>query len=125
MGRGLTLDTGALFALERRDPRMANAFAAATRNRRRVTVPTVVLAEWWRGQRGRIAALLRVVEQEPLTPRLARVAGEAIASIRGATAIDAIVMASAAQRGDIVYTSDFDDLSRLRAAFPEVTVLRS
>jgi len=37
--------------------------------------------------------------------------------------IDAIVMASAASRGDVVYTSDFDDLERLRSFFPSVRVL--
>jgi hypothetical protein len=40
-----------------------------------------------------------------------------------ATLIDAIVMASAATRGDIVYTSDVDDLERLRVFFPTVKVL--
>ena len=37
--------------------------------------------------------------------------------------IDAIVMASAAQRGDLVYTSDVGDLEKLRSYFPEVRVL--
>lgn len=32
--------------------------------------------------------------------------------------------ASAAQRADVVYTSDFDDLDRLGRVFPTVTVLR-
>jgi len=49
-----------------------------------------------------------------MTDRLARSAGEAIAAVPGATVVDAIVMASAAQRDDVVYTTDFDDLSRLR-----------
>jgi hypothetical protein len=34
-----------------------------------------------------------------------------------------VVMASAARRGDIVYTSDVGDLTRLRAVFPGVRVL--
>jgi UDP-N-acetylmuramyl tripeptide synthase len=51
------------------------------------------------------------------------VAGEALASVRRSTAIDAIVMASAAQRGDIVYTSDVDDLQKLAAQFRAVRVL--
>ena len=38
-------------------------------------------------------------------------------------ALDAIVMASAASRGDIVYTSDFEDLSRLGRCFPSVRVM--
>ena len=49
-------------------------------------------------------------------------AGEAMAAVRGATTVDAIVMASAAQRGDAVFTSDVDDLERLRAFFPSVRV---
>jgi hypothetical protein len=53
----------------------------------------------------------------------AKLAGEALASVHGATAIDAIVMASAATRGDVVFTSDVDDLERLRAFFPRVRVL--
>jgi len=32
-------------------------------------------------------------------------------------------MASAARRGDVVLTSDFDDLERLRQRFPAVRVL--
>ena len=60
---------------------------------------------------------------EALSDGLSRVAGEAIASVRGATAVDAIVMASAAQRGDVVYTSDVEDLERLRGYFRGVRVL--
>ena len=59
---------------------------------------------------------------EPLTDALARLAGECLARIGGATTVDAIVMASAAQRGDAVYTSDVVDLERLRAFFPAVRV---
>jgi hypothetical protein len=58
-----------------------------------------------------------------MTERLAKTAGEALAAVPGATVVDAIVMASAATRGDIVYTSDFEDLDRLGAHFPEVRVL--
>jgi hypothetical protein len=58
-----------------------------------------------------------------MTERLARSAGEAIAAVPGTTAVDASVTASAAVRGGVVYTSDFDDLSRLCVHFPEVRVL--
>ncbi len=51
---------------------------------------------------------------------IAKTAGEAMAAIRGATVIDAIVMASAARRDDVVYTSDVGDLTRLQAFFPQV-----
>ncbi len=36
---------------------------------------------------------------------------------------DAVIMASAARRGSIVYTSDVDELENLRPYFPAVRVL--
>jgi len=38
-------------------------------------------------------------------------------------AVDAIVVASAASRGDIIYSSDVHDLERLRHVFPGVRIL--
>jgi hypothetical protein len=43
--------------------------------------------------------------------------GEALGKFRNATVVDAIVMASAASRGDDFYTSDCDDLVRLCESF--------
>ena len=54
---------------------------------------------------------------------LARVAGEALARVKSASLVDAIVMATAALRGGVVYTGDVDDLERLRDPFPSVRVL--
>lgn len=68
-------------------------------------------------------AILAAVRVEPLSAAVAQLAGEALASVRGATPIDAIVMASAAQRGDVVYTSDVDDLQERAARFRAVRVL--
>jgi len=42
--------------------------------------------------------------------------------VKSAIAIDAVVMASAALRGDVVYTSDTADLEKLRCRFPGVRV---
>ncbi len=120
---GLTFDTGMLIALERRTQRAWNVYREAMRHTVPITVPTAVLVEWWRGRtdaRDRIRSGLRV---EWLSESLAEVAGEALAAVRGATAVDAIVMASAASRGDVVYTGDREDLERLRAYFPGVRVL--
>jgi hypothetical protein len=61
------------------------------------------------------ATLLRSVRVESLEKHLAMMAGVALGLVRGATAIDAIVMASAATRGDTLYTSDLADLETLRA----------
>jgi hypothetical protein len=89
----------------------------------RITVPAAVLTEWWRGRSDVRERILAAVRIEPLSGGLAKVAGEAIAAVKGATPIDAIVMASAAQRGDVVYTSDVSDLQKLAAYFPAVRVL--
>jgi predicted nucleic acid-binding protein len=120
----ITFDTGALIALERRSARMLRIVDAATQSSARITVPAVILTEWWRGRASaRMARLLEGVEIEPLTDRLAKLAGEAVAAVRGATAIDAIVASSAAQRGDTIFTSDVEDLARLGAFFRSVRVL--
>lgn len=120
---GLTLDTGALIAIERKSLRMSHIWERARLARTRITVPSVVVVEWWRGQRGPVARTLDAVMVEPLTHALALIAGEAMANVRGASVADAVVMASAAQRGDVVYTADMDDLTRLAAYFPGVRVL--
>jgi predicted nucleic acid-binding protein len=122
---GVTFDTGALIALERSSKRMRDVFAAATARGLPITVPAPVLTEWWREPSKTNERILRSVDIEQLTAHLAKLAGEAIKSVPQATAIDAIVMASAAQRGDVVYTSDFDDLDRLRSHFPNVRILRA
>jgi predicted nucleic acid-binding protein len=87
-----------------------------------VTIPSVVVAEWYREQRDakRILALAKLVE--PVTGTLAELAGRALRATGGSNTIDAIVMASAAQRGDVVYTFDVDDLLGFADVFPGVRV---
>lgn len=121
----LTFDTGALIALERGDKRMRTVLDTATLEHVPITVPAVVVAEWWRGTSRRRHDILEAVDVEPTTDDLARLAGEAIAALPGTTVVDAIVMASAAQRGGIVYTSDMRDLERLASRFPGVRLLRA
>lgn len=121
---GLTLDTGALVAIERRSRRVRHLIDLTMQRGERITVPAPVVTEWWRGQRGPVAAVLRAFDVEPIDLDLARTAGEALARVTaGPSAIDAIVMASAASRGDHVLTGDVGDLERLRAVFPAVRVL--
>jgi predicted nucleic acid-binding protein len=120
---GLTFDTGALVALERRRQRMRRVLAMAVRDNVRISVPAAVVAEWWRRRTDLADDILASVDVEPMDEDLAKAAGEALAQVKKATAIDAIVMASAARRGDVVYTSDFDDLTRLQAHFRSVRVL--
>ena len=119
----LTFDTGALVALERRKQRMTDVFVRARRERFPIIVPSVAVAEWWRGRSDIRSRILAGVRVEPLDQSLACLAGDALAKVKGATMADAVVMASAARRGSIVYTSDVGDLERLRAFFPTVRVL--
>jgi hypothetical protein len=120
---GLTFDTGALIALERRTQRMWEIYRTAIIDRVVITVPVACVIEWWRGRTDVRERILGGVRVEPLHTALAQAAGLALASVRSATALDAVVMASAALRGDVVYTSDPADLVRLRAHFPTVRVL--
>jgi predicted nucleic acid-binding protein len=114
---GFTFDTGALIALERGDRRMRVVMRLARLDNVRIVVPTVVLGEWWRGRSKLRDTIVASVQVEPLGESLAKVAGEALTKVRGATFSDAVVMASAAQRGDVVYTSDQGDLDRLWSHF--------
>jgi len=122
---GITFDTGALIALERCRQRMKDVVEHALERDQVITVPADVVGEWWRGRTDLRDAILDSVDVEPLTEALAKVAGEALAAVRGATLVDAIVMASAASRGDLVYSSDVDDLEKLRRYFPAVRVLHT
>jgi len=117
---GVTLDTGALIALERGDKRLRALVASAIANGSSLTAPAVVVAEWWRGRTDVREAILDALIIEPVSTPIAKIAGEAMARVRGATLVDAIVMASAASRGDVVMTSDLDDLERLRRHFRAV-----
>ena len=124
--RGLTLDTGALVAFERADRSFVARLKEGLASGRRITLPTVVIAEAWRGgeRSARLAPLVESCVVETLQESLARRAGEMLARVRGSTAIDAIVAASAAQRGDVVLTSDPDDLSALAEQLAGVDVIR-
>jgi predicted nucleic acid-binding protein len=119
----ITFDTGALIALERNKQRVVEIFQTVVRRGDDITVPAAVITEWWRGRTDVRDDILASMVVEVLTPTIAKAAGEAIAAVRGATAIDAIVMASAARRGDVVLTSDVRDLESLRSFFPSVRVL--
>ena len=122
--RLITFDTGALIALERKRDRMLRIVRAAQQTATAIVVPAVALAEWWRAPpSGRMALLLEGVTIEAVDDDLAGMAGAALAAIARSTVVDALVMASAARRGGVVYTSDLDDLVRLAGHFRSVRVL--
>jgi predicted nucleic acid-binding protein len=121
--QGVTFDTGMLVALERRKQAAWETYRRVHERKAPITVPSPVIGEWWRGRTDLRDAIRLSVHVEPLTEGIARLAGEALAKVRLATTIDAFVMASAALRGDVVYSSDIKDLERLRAFFPGVRLL--
>lgn len=118
----ITFDSGALIALERRKERAIKIYAHAKERNLVVATPNVTIAEWWRGRTDRREEVLRGLLVEPPSDRIVKTAGLALAKVRGATAIDAIVAAFAAERTGIVYTGDVEDLERLRAFFPALRV---
>lgn len=131
MKQGATYDTGMLIALERYKSRALQIHERLRERKIRVTVPMVVIAEWWRGRTDDRDDILQSIDVELGEPcrLVAKVAGEALAllqtkredeTFRSKLLVDAIVMASASLRGDVVYTSDIDDLSRLARPFPNV-----
>lgn len=77
----ITFDTGALIALERGDARIRVALRTAEQCGVAITVPAVVVAEWWRADSKRNRLMLSSFTIEPTTERLARIAGEAMAQV--------------------------------------------
>jgi len=116
---GATFDSGALIALERRDIGMVIKLRVLHQAGVPITIPANAVVEWWRKGHGQ-SSILALGTVEPLNEAIAKAAGEGLAKVRGSTAIDATVMASAAQRGDRVFTSDPTDMQRLQRHFRAV-----
>lgn len=77
-------------------------------------VPTVVLAQVWRGSRN--AVLARFVQTcivEPLDEELAKAAGVLCGQARTSDIVDAAIVVGASLRRDFVLTSDPKDLLHL------------
>ncbi len=124
--RRLILDSGAVIALARNDPR-ARAFLAAAREvGADVTIPAVVLAETVGGG-ATDAPVNRVVNAvghvTAVDEHTARTAGEILRATRSSATVDAIVVATAAAvGGGVVLTGDPDDLRPLAARTAGVVV---
>lgn len=132
MKLGVTFDTGALIAIERRKQRARTVFETLREQDVVITAPLPVIGEWWRGRTDWREQILASVRVEELTLAMVKLAGEALASLpappsrrrrEGPGFVDALVMASAAARGDVVYTGDVEDLERLTPFFPDVRIL--
>lgn len=136
MNRCVVLDAGALTALasdrsERRSLEVRAALRAATRLRREVIVPAVILAELYRGPRHNHIVDACLSRETGIRVRdtdraLARIVGGvlAAANLGSMHLADAHVIAVAVDSGGgLALTTDPDDLGRLGATFGNVTVV--
>lgn len=120
---GLTLDAGALIAYERGEERIREILAIGYARGFVPTIPTIALAEVWRGDAkdARVARLLKASSIETVDERLARAAGSLRRAIPGAGTIDACIAVGVRRRGDAIATSDPDDMRALLG--PGFTIL--
>lgn len=116
----MTLDAGALIAIDRGHRDLFVLLRAAVRRNGVVTVPAPVLGQVWRdgSRQARMASLLAACQIELTTEEMAKAAGVLLGRARRSDVIDALVVLGAARRGDDILTSDPDDLSALVAAQP-------
>lgn len=110
----LVLDTGALIALERDDPRAWEHLAVAAQRGYLVVVPILVVMEAQRGARNqqRLNQILKWIDQElPLAPEI----GRQVAGLRHRSGVDSdtdvvVVLEALAVPGSRILTSDPDDM---------------
>lgn len=114
---GVTLDTGALIAIERADRRMQALLDEAASAGLSIAVPAGVLAQAWRdgSRQTRLARLLALpfVDVDVLDEPTARAAGVLCGRAGTRDVVDASVVLCARRRGDRVITGDAADLARL------------
>ncbi len=114
---GVTLDAGALIALERADRRVIALLARATATDAVITVPSAVVAQVLRdpARQARTSTLLR--QPNTRLPALDAAAavqiGRLLAASRTSDVVDAHVVLCAREADDSIVTSDPRDLARL------------
>jgi hypothetical protein len=114
---GVTLDSGALIALDRNDRRVIALLARAHEIGARITVPATALAQALR-QPSRQARLSRLARQSttaitPLDGADATRVGLLLAARRTSDIVDAHVVICARRNAQPIVTSDPDDLAHL------------
>jgi predicted nucleic acid-binding protein len=122
---GVTLDAGALIALDRSDRRVLVLLARATEKGARVTVPATALAQAMRRPRTQVR-LTRLIRQPTADVRaLDGVDATSVGILLGATGTrdiaDAHVVVCAKRAAQAIVTSDPDALLRLD---PSVSLVR-
>jgi hypothetical protein len=118
----LILDSGALIALERNDRSMWRRMKAAALQQEIAATHGGIVGQAWRGRGPRSALLamaLTSIDVRPLDENLGKLTGELLARSKRNDVIDAALILLAAD-GDIVLTSDPDDLIPLARAAQRV-----
>jgi predicted nucleic acid-binding protein len=114
---GVTLDAGALIAIERGSRRMQALLERIANRRLAIAVPAAALGQVWRAspRQARLTRLLNTaaVEVVSLDDLAARAAGVLCGKAGTSDVVDASVVLCARERGHSVVTSDIDDLARL------------
>ena len=111
----LVVDSGGLAALERNDRSAWRRLKIAAAAGQLPITHAGVVAQVWRGGRGRQAVLakaLHIVDVLPLDEEVGRRAGQLLALSGGHDAIDAAVVAIAVD-GDTIVSSDAGDIDAL------------
>jgi predicted nucleic acid-binding protein len=126
MPAGLTLDTGALVAVERGNPRVRALLRRAIENQMSLHIPAWVVARAWRGgsRQARMARLLtarevRVVALDELT---ARAVGVLCGMSGHVDVVDVHVVLHTREHHHHVITSDPADLARVDPTITLITV---
>ena len=127
---GLTLDTGALLALDQ--PAKALAIQARLEAARRrggtICVPAEAVAQAWRSPRqARLARLARLLKSPDIdiavmTLNMARAVGLMCASSGHDDVVDVYVVLCARLRHHAIVTSDPRDIARIDATVPRILV---
>ncbi len=114
---GLVYDTGALLAAERGDRALLALHLQAIRLGVRPVVPSVVLAQAWRGgPQPLLSRLLKGCHVLDVGEPLARAVGTACARSATVDVVDALVVVVASTLDAVVLTSDPNDLECIASA---------
>lgn len=115
----VVLDTGALVAFDRGDRSVAALLEAARQRRDPLRTSSGCVARSWRSggpRQARLAVLLRAVDERALAPGASRQVGELCRRSALDDVVDAHVASLVADDGDVVLTSDPEDLRGLLRA---------
>jgi hypothetical protein len=122
----MTLDAGALIALDRGDKRVIALLHQGLAQGFVFRVPSGVVGQAWRNGRVQVTLgrFLRTEEVEiiPLDDQLARSCGELCGAANTSDIIDASVVILARERRDAIVTSDPSDLRRLDPTAPIIAI---